>query len=61
MEYQAKELFAKHGVTTTVGVVVETAEAARAAADDAAGALPDALAAYDAGDIVVFSVDDALC
>ena len=25
MEYQAKELFAKHGVTTTLGVVVETA------------------------------------
>ena len=31
-----------------------------AANDDEAGALPDALAAYDAGDIVVFSVDEAL-
>ena len=31
-----------------------------AATDDAVGALPDALAAYDAGDIVVFSVDEAL-
>jgi succinyl-CoA synthetase beta subunit len=37
MEYQAKELFAKHGVTTTLGVVVETAEAARAAAEDMGG------------------------
>jgi succinyl-CoA synthetase beta subunit len=34
MEYQAKELFAKHGVTTTLGVVVTTAEEARAAAAD---------------------------
>jgi succinyl-CoA synthetase beta subunit len=34
MEYQAKELFAKHGVTTTLGKVVETAEAARAAAEE---------------------------
>ena len=33
MEYQAKELFAKHGVATTLGVVVETAEEARAAAE----------------------------
>jgi succinyl-CoA synthetase beta subunit len=32
MEYQAKELFAKHGVATTLGTVVETAEAAREAA-----------------------------
>jgi len=28
--------------------------------DDETGAVPDALAAYDAGDIVVFSVDEAL-
>jgi len=34
MEYQAKQLFAKHGVTTTLGVVVETAEAAKAAAEE---------------------------
>ncbi len=34
MEYQAKELFAKHGVTTTLGTVVETAEDARAAAEE---------------------------
>ena len=34
MEYQAKELFAKHGVATTLGKVVETAEEARAAAED---------------------------
>ena len=33
MEYQAKELFAKHGVTTTLGTVVETAEEAKAAAE----------------------------
>ena len=33
MEYQAKELFAKHGVATTLGEVVETAEEARAAAE----------------------------
>ena len=26
MEYQAKELFAKHGVTTTLGTVVTTAD-----------------------------------
>ncbi|MCU1538753.1 MAG: succinyl-CoA synthetase subunit beta, partial [Humibacillus sp.] len=37
MEYQAKELFAKHGVTTTLGVVVETADAARAAAEEMGG------------------------
>jgi succinyl-CoA synthetase beta subunit len=37
MEYQAKELFAKHGVTTTLGVVVETAEAAKAAAEQMGG------------------------
>jgi succinyl-CoA synthetase beta subunit len=37
MEYQAKELFAKHGVTTTLGVVVETAEEARAAAEKLGG------------------------
>ncbi|GAB2968461.1 ADP-forming succinate--CoA ligase subunit beta [Nocardioides montaniterrae] len=34
MEYQAKQLFAKHGVTTTLGVVVETADAAKAAAEE---------------------------
>src|SRR3712207_24276 len=37
MEYQAKELFAKHGVTTTLGVVVETADAARTAAEELGG------------------------
>ncbi|MDO9455108.1 ADP-forming succinate--CoA ligase subunit beta [Nocardioides sp.] len=37
MEYQAKELFAKHGVATTLGVVVETAEAAKAAAEEMGG------------------------
>jgi succinyl-CoA synthetase beta subunit len=37
MEYQAKELFAKHGVTTTLGVVVETPEAAKAAAEKIGG------------------------
>jgi succinyl-CoA synthetase beta subunit len=37
MEYQAKELFAKHGVTTTLGVVVETAEAAKEAAEQLGG------------------------
>jgi succinyl-CoA synthetase beta subunit len=37
MEYQAKELFAKHGVATTLGVVVETPEAARAAAEEIGG------------------------
>ena len=34
MEYQAKELFAKHGVTTTIGTVVTTPEEARAAAGE---------------------------
>jgi succinyl-CoA synthetase beta subunit len=33
MEFQAKELFAKHGVKTTLGVVVTTAEEAREAAE----------------------------
>ncbi|MFT4081259.1 MAG: ADP-forming succinate--CoA ligase subunit beta [Nocardioides sp.] len=37
MEYQAKELFAKHGVATTLGTVVETAEAAKAAAEQIGG------------------------
>jgi succinyl-CoA synthetase beta subunit len=37
MEYQAKELFAKHGVTTTLGTVVQTAEEARAAAEEIGG------------------------
>jgi succinyl-CoA synthetase beta subunit len=37
MEYQAKELFAKHGVRTTLGVVVESAEDARAAAEEIGG------------------------
>ena len=37
MEYQAKELFAKHDVATTLGVVVETAEDARAAAEEIGG------------------------
>ncbi len=37
MEYQAKELFAKHGVTTTLGVVVQSAEEARAAAEELGG------------------------
>jgi succinyl-CoA synthetase beta subunit len=34
MEYQAKELFAKHGVRTTLGVVVTTPEEARSAAEE---------------------------
>jgi succinyl-CoA synthetase beta subunit len=34
MEYQAKELFAKHGVATTLGRVVETAEKARDVAEE---------------------------
>ncbi len=34
MEFQAKELFAKHGVTTTLGTVVTTAEEARTAAEE---------------------------
>lgn len=37
MEYQAKELFAKHGVVTTLGKVAETAEAAKAAAEELGG------------------------
>ncbi|MFT4009895.1 MAG: ADP-forming succinate--CoA ligase subunit beta [Nocardioidaceae bacterium] len=37
MEYQAKELFAKHGVATTLGVVVDTAEEAKAAAEQIGG------------------------
>ncbi|MDH2413649.1 ADP-forming succinate--CoA ligase subunit beta [Nocardioides sp. CER19] len=37
MEFQAKQLFAKHGVATTLGVVVETAEAAKAAAEEIGG------------------------
>jgi succinyl-CoA synthetase beta subunit len=37
MEFQAKELFAKHGVATTLGEVVETAEDARAAAERMGG------------------------
>src|SRR3954462_13741119 len=37
MEYQAKQLFAKHGVATTLGVVVETADAAKAAAEEIGG------------------------
>src|SRR5262245_21150084 len=37
MEYHAKELFAKHGVVTTLGVVVESAEADRAAAEEIGG------------------------
>jgi succinyl-CoA synthetase beta subunit len=37
MEYQAKELFAKHGVKTTLGIVVETADAAKAAAEQLGG------------------------
>ena len=37
MEDQAKELFAKHGVTTTLGKVVQTAEDARAAAEEIGG------------------------
>jgi succinyl-CoA synthetase beta subunit len=37
MEFQAKELFAKHGVATTLGTVVESAEAARDAAAEFGG------------------------
>ncbi len=33
MEYQAKELFAKHGVPVTVGTVITTPEEAEAAAE----------------------------
>ena len=37
MEYQAKELFAKHGVATTLGTVVTTADEAKAAAEAIGG------------------------
>jgi len=37
MEFQAKQLFAKHGVATTLGKVVETAEEAKAAAEEFGG------------------------
>jgi succinyl-CoA synthetase beta subunit len=37
MEYQAKELFAKHGVPVTLGIVVEQPEEARAAAEELGG------------------------
>src|SRR5262245_66639697 len=37
MEYQAKSLFAKHGVRTTVGEVATTAQEARAAAEKIGG------------------------
>lgn len=37
MEYQAKTVFAKHGVRTTVGEVVRTPEEARAAAEKIGG------------------------
>jgi succinyl-CoA synthetase beta subunit len=37
MEYQAKELFAKHGVPVTLGIVVEKAEDAAAAAEQLGG------------------------
>src|SRR5688572_10773761 len=37
MEYQAKELFAKHGVAGALGTTVETPEDARAAAEDIGG------------------------
>ena len=37
MEYQAKELFAKHGVAGALGITVETAEDARAAAEKIGG------------------------
>jgi succinyl-CoA synthetase beta subunit len=37
MEYQAKELFAKHGVPVTLGIVVERPEDARAAAAELGG------------------------
>lgn len=39
MEYQAKELFAKHGVPVTLGVVAETPEEARAGAAQLGGAV----------------------
>ncbi|GAA5030670.1 ADP-forming succinate--CoA ligase subunit beta [Actinopolymorpha pittospori] len=37
MEYQAKELFAKHGVPVTLGRVVESPDDARAAAEELGG------------------------
>src|SRR6478609_8979042 len=37
MEFQAKELFAKHGVATTVGVIAATADDAKAAAEKMGG------------------------
>ena len=37
MEFQAKELFAKHGVVTTLGQVAESADAAKAAAEQIGG------------------------
>ena len=37
MEYQAKELFAKHGVPVTLGRTVQTAAEARAAAEEIGG------------------------
>ena len=37
-EYQAKEMFAQHGVPTQVGIVVETPQEARAAAEQGDGA-----------------------
>src|SRR3712207_2704294 len=37
MEYQAKELFAKHGVPVTLGIVVEKAEDAEAGAEALGG------------------------
>ncbi len=37
MEYQAKQLFAKHDVPVTLGLVVENAEDARAAAEELGG------------------------
>jgi succinyl-CoA synthetase beta subunit len=37
MEYQAKELFAKHGVPVTLGKVVTTPEEAKAAAEEIGG------------------------
>jgi succinyl-CoA synthetase beta subunit len=39
MEFQAKELFAKHGVKVTLGKTVETPEEARAAAEEIGGAV----------------------
>ncbi len=39
MEYQAKVLFAKHGVPVTLGVVAETPDEARAGAEELGGAV----------------------